>query len=78
MQEQKIFNEVFRKTCEKALLKIKNIYSEIKQKIKNTKANNNNRVVIKLINIFGKVRKIKQNISNTFAKEKSFANARII
>jgi len=55
MQKQKIFNEVFRKTCEKALLKIKNIYSKIKQEIKNIKANNNNKVVIKLINISKKV-----------------------
>jgi vacuolar-type H+-ATPase subunit E/Vma4 len=78
MQKQKIFNEVFRKTCEKALLKIKNIHSKIEQEIKNIKANNNNRVVTKFINIFEEVRKIKQNISNTFVEEKSFANAKII
>jgi len=78
MQKQKVFNEVFRKTCEKALLKTKNIHSEIEQKIKNIKADNNSRAVTKFINISEEVRKIKQNISNTFAEERSFANVEII
>lgn len=78
MQKQKIFNEIFQKTCEKELLKIKNIHDEIEQKIKNIKANKNNRAIIKFINIFEEVRKIKQNISNTSIKERSFASAKII
>jgi len=77
MQKQKIFNEVFRKACEEALLKIKNIHSGIEQEIKNIKVDNNNRVVTKLINTFEEIRKIKQNILDTFAKEGSFANAKI-
>jgi hypothetical protein len=78
MQKQKIFNEVFRKTCEKALLKTKNIYSGIEQEIKNIKADNNSKAVTELINISEEVRKIKQNISNTFAEGGSFASVEII
>jgi len=78
MQKQKIFNEVFRKTCEKALLKTKNIYSGIEQEIKNIKADNNSKAVTELINISEEVRKIKQNISNTFAEGGSFASVGII
>jgi len=78
MQEQKASNEVFRKACEEALLKTKNIHSGIEQEIKNTKADNNSRAVAGLINTSGEVRKIKQNISDTFAEGGSFAGAGII
>ncbi len=78
MQKQKILNKVFQKTCEKELLKIKSIYNEIEQEIKNIKVDKNNKVVTKLINTFKEVRKIKQNISNTFIKERDFASVKII
>jgi len=78
MQEQKASNEVFRKTCEEALLKTKNIHGGIEQEIKNTKADNNSRAVAGLINTSGEVRKIKQNISDTSAGGGSFAGAGII
>ena len=77
MQEQKAFNEVFRKTCDEALLKSKNVHDEIEQEIKNTKADNNSRAVAGLINT-SEFRKIKQNISDTSATEGSFAGAGII
>ena len=38
MQEQKASNEIFRKTCEEALLKTKNVDDGIEQEIKNTKS----------------------------------------
>ncbi len=41
------------------ILKIKNVYDEIKQEIKNIKANNYNKIVAKFINIDEKVRNIK-------------------
>ena len=78
MQEQKASNEVFRKTCEEALLKTKNIHDGIEQEIKNTKADNNSRAVAGLINTPGEVRNIKQNISGTSASGGSFAGSRII
>ena len=78
MQEQKASNEVFRKTCEEALLKTKNIHDGIEQEIKNTKANNNSRAVAGLINTPGEVRNIKQNISGTSASGGSFAGSGII
>lgn len=78
MQEQKASNEVFRKTCEEALLKTKNIHDGIEQDIKNTKAESNSRAVAGLINTSGEVRKIKQTISDTSAGGGSFAGAGII
>lgn len=78
IQEQKASNEVFRKTCEEALFKTKNIYNRIEQEIKNTKADNNSRAVAGLINTDGEVCNIKQNISNTSAKGWSVAGAGII
>lgn len=78
MQEQKASNEVFRKTCEEALLKTKNIHDGIEQEIKNTKADNNSKAVAGLINTSGEVRNIKQNISDTSAGGGSFAGAGII
>jgi len=78
MQKQKASNEVFRKACEEALLKTKNIHSGIEQEIKNTKADNSSRAVAGLINTSGEVRKIKQNISDTSAEGGSFAGAGII
>ena len=78
MQEQKASNEVFRKTCEEALLKTKNIHDGIEQEIKNTKADNNSRAVAGLINTPGEVRNIKQNISGTSASGGSFAGSGII
>jgi hypothetical protein len=78
MQEQKASNEVFRKTCEEALLKTKNIHSGIEQEIENTKADNNSRAVAGLINTPGEVRNIKQNISGTSASGGSFAGSGII
>jgi len=60
------------------LLKTKNIHSGIEQEIKNTKADNNNRVVAGLINTSGEVWKIKQNISDTSAGGGSFAGVGII
>ncbi len=78
MKEQKASNEVFRKTCEKALLKTKNIHDGIEQEIKNTKADTNSRAVAGLINTRGEVRNIKQNISDTSATGGSFAGAGII
>ena len=78
MQEEKASNEFFRKTCEEALLKTKNIHDGIRQEIKNTKADNNSRAVAGLIDTSGEVRNVKQNISNTDAKGGSFAGAGII
>lgn len=78
MQEQKAANEVFRKTCEEALLESKNIHDGIEQEIKKTEADNNSRAVVGLINTDGEVRNIKQNISETSAKGGSFAGAGII
>ena len=78
MQEQKASNEVFRKACEEALLKTKNIYNGIEQEIKNTKADNNSRAVAGLVNTSGEAQKIKQNISDTSAIGGSFAGAGII
>ena len=78
MQEQKASNDFFRKTCEEALLKTKNIHNGIKQEIKNTKADNNSKAVAGLINTSGKVRNVKQNISDTSAGGGSFAGAGII
>ncbi len=78
MQEQKASNEVFRKTCEEALLKTKNIHDGIEQEIKNTKADNNSRAVAGLINTPGEVRNIKQNISGISASGGSFAGSGII
>ena len=78
MKEQKTSNEVFRKTCEEALSKTKNIHDGIEQEIKNTKADTNSRTVAGLINTRGEVRNIKQNISNTSATGGSFAGAGII
>ena len=77
MQEQKASNEVFRKTCEEAILKTRNIHNGIEQDIKNTKADNNSRAVAGLVNTSGEVRKIKQNISDTSAIRESFAGAGI-
>ena len=78
MQEQKASNDFFRKTCEEALLKTKNIHNGIEQEIKNTKADNNSKAVAGLINTSGKVRNVKQNISDTSAGGGSFAGAGII
>ena len=78
MQEQKASNDVFRKTCEEALLKTKDIHDGIEQEIKNTKADNNSRAMAGLINTRGEVRNIKQNISETSATGGSFAGAGII
>ena len=78
MQEEKASNEFFRKTCEEALLKTKNIHDGIEQEIKNTKADNYSKAVAGLINTSGEVRNIKQNISETDAKGGSFAGAGII
>lgn len=77
IQRQKASNEVFRKTCEEALLKTKNVYDGIEQEIKNTKADNNSRAVAGLVNTSGEVRKIKQNILGTSAMGGSFAGAGI-
>lgn len=78
MQEQKTSNEIFRKTCEEALLKTKSVHEGIEQEIKNTKADNNSKAVAGLINTSGTVRNIKQNISDTSAGGGSFAGAGII
>ena len=78
MQEQKASNEVFQKTCEEALLKIKNIHDGIEQEIKNTKADNKSKAVAGLINTLGEARNIKQNISDTTAGGGSFTGAGII
>ena len=78
MQEQKASNEVFRKTCEEALLKTKNLHDRIEQEIMNTKADNNSRAVAGLINTPGEVRNIKQNISGTSANGGSLAGSGII
>ena len=72
MQKEKIFNEIFRKTCEKAFLKTKNIHDRIEQEIKYIKANSYSKAVIELINIDKEVRNIKQNISETDVKEELF------
>ena len=77
MQEQKASNAVFRKTCQEALLKTRNIHTGIEQDIKNTKADNNSRAVAGLVNSSGEVQKIKQNISDTSAIRESFAGAGI-
>ena len=77
MQEQKASNEVFRKTCEEAILKTRNIHNGIEQDIKNTKADNNSRAAAGLANTSGEVQKIKQNISDTSAIRESFAGAGI-
>ncbi|KAK3177894.1 hypothetical protein OEA41_000026 [Lepraria neglecta] len=68
IQEEKASNEFFRKTCEEALLKTKNIHNRIEQEIKNTKADNNSKAVAGLINTSGEARNIKQNISDTDTK----------
>ena len=78
MQEEKASNEVFRKTCEEALLKTKNIHNKIEQEIKNTKADNNSKALAGLINTPGEFRNIKQNVSDTSAGRGSFAGAGII
>ena len=78
LQEQKASNEVFRKTCEEALLKTKSIHDGIEQEIKNTKAENNSRAVAGLINTPGEVRNIRQNISDTSARGGSFAGAGLL
>lgn len=78
MKKQKASNELFRKTCEEALLKTKNIHDGVEQEIKNTKADTNSRAVAGLINTRGEVRNIKQDISNTSATGGSFAGAGII
>ena len=78
MQEQKASNEIFRKTCEEAFLKTKNIHDGIEQEIEETKADNSSRAVAGLINTDGEVRNIKQKISDTSAKGGSFAGAGII
>ncbi|MCJ1383791.1 hypothetical protein MMC17_006905 [Xylographa soralifera] len=78
IQEQKASNEVFRKACEKALVKTKNIYHGIEQEIKNTKAESNSKAVAGLINISGEIQNIKQKISDTSAQGGSFAGAGII
>lgn len=76
-KEQRAFNEVFRKTCEEALIKTKSVHEGIEQEIKNTKADNHSKAVAGLINIDGEVRNIKQNISETDAQRGSFAGAGI-
>ena len=78
IQGQKASNEIFRKTCEEALLRTKNIHDRIEQEINNTKADNNSRAVAGLINTPGDFRNIKQNISGTTASGGSFAGAGII
>ena len=78
MEEQKASNEVFRKTCEEALLKTKNIHDGIELEIKNTKADNSSSAVAGLINTSGEVRDIKEKISDTSATGGSFAGAGII
>ena len=78
MQEEKASNELFRKTCEEALLKTKNLYDGIEQEIRETKAEDNSRAVAGLINTRGEVRNIKQNISGTSAKGGSIASAGIV
>ena len=78
MQEEKASNELFRKTCEEALLKTNNIHDRIEQEIKETKADNSSKAVAGLINTSGEVRNIKQIISDTSAKRGSFAGTGII
>lgn len=78
IQEQKASNKIFRKTCEEALLKTKNVHDGIELDIKNTKADSSSRAVAGLINTHGEVRNIKQNISDTSATGGSFAGAGII
>ena len=77
-QGQKASNEIFRKTCEEALLRTKNIYDQIEQEINNTKADNNSIAVAGLINTPGDFRHVKQNISGTSASGGSFAGSGII
>lgn len=78
IQKQKAFNEVFRKTCEEAFLKTKNIHNGIEQEIEEIKADNSSRAVAGLINTDEEVRNIKQKSSNTSVKGWSFAGAEII
>ena len=78
MQEQKASNDLFRNTCQEALLKTKNIHNEIEQKIKNTQVDDISKAVARLINTDGEVRNIKQDISDTSARGGSFAGAGII
>ena len=82
MQGQKASNEVFRETCEKALLQTKsvnvNVHDGIQQEIKETKADDSSDAVAGLVNTDGEVRNVKQNISNTSATGGSFAGAGII
>ena len=78
IQGQKASNEFFRKTCEEALLKTKNIHDGIEQDIKETKADNSSKAIAGLINTSGEVRNIKQIISDTSAERGGFAGAGII
>ena len=78
MQEEKASNEFFRKTCEEALLKTKNIHNGIEQEIRETKADNSSKAIAGLINTSGEVRNIKQSISDTSANRGSFAGAGIV
>ena len=78
IQEQKASNEFFRKTCEEALLKTRNVHNRIEQEIKKTKADNSSKAVAGLINTSGEVQNIKQIISNTSAERGSFAAAGIV
>lgn len=59
MHEQKASNEVFRKICEEALLKTKNIHNGIEQEIKNIKADNNSRAIPRFSNTPEEVRNTK-------------------
>ena len=78
IQGQKASNEFFRKTCEEALLKTKNIHNGIEQEIKQTKADNSSKAVAGLINTSGEVWNIKQIISDTSAERGSFVGAGIV
>ncbi|KAL6713291.1 hypothetical protein ACLMJK_008756 [Lecanora helva] len=78
MQEQKASNDVFRKTCEEALLKTKYAYDEIDQDIRNTGADDNSKAVAGLINMPGGAQNVKQIISDTSARGGSFAGAGIL
>ena len=78
IREQKASNEVFRKICEEALLKTKNVHNGIEQEIEKTEADSNSRAVAGLINTPSEARNIKQNISGTSAKGGSFAGAGVI
>ena len=78
MQEQKTSNEIFRKSCEEALLKTRSVHEGIEQDIRNTTADNNSKAVAGLLNTSGAVRNIKQSISDTSAGGGSFAGAGIM